>query len=330
MQRKTIHIFAQKYQLFFKIALVFTFGLLFYQCMYNESNWQSIFSDTETLIQNGKVTEIEGGIIKVYWALNGMKQDNPALIDFIKNNVLVKPDNLPLKLAKINPKHLGKMGAQYGQPYQVEDVLGLKTSKKDTKKGFFIEAGAAGGEAISNTLYFELKYGWTGLLVEPNPDELRELYSKHRKSYILPHCLSTKPEVEVVKFDVSKYVSGILVEGKQKPSRMEGDPNRPHMFYERTIEVQCFPLYSVLMALGNPHIDYFSLDIEGAELPVLKTLPWDKINMTLLDVEVNHAGVLFPGTREDIQNFLSSHNYPYTKSVKIDDIFYNKDHNRFL
>ena len=36
------------------------------------------------------------------------------------------------------------MGAQYGQPYQVEDVLGLKTSKKDTKKGFFIEAGAAG------------------------------------------------------------------------------------------------------------------------------------------------------------------------------------------
>ena len=97
-----------------------------------------------------------------------------------------------------------------------------------------------GGELISNTLYFELKYGWTGLLVEPNPDELRELYSKHRKSTILPHCLSTKPEVEVVNFDVSKYVSGILVEGKQKPSRMEGDPDRPQMFYERQIEVSHF------------------------------------------------------------------------------------------
>ena len=84
------------------------------------------------------------------------------------------------------------------------------------------------------------------------------------------------------------------------------------------------------MALGNPHIDYFSLDIEGAELPVLKTLPWDKINMTLLDVEVNHAGVIFPGTQNDIRNFLSSQNYPYTKTVEIDDIFYNKNHNRFL
>ena len=36
----------------------------------------------------------------------------------------------------------------------------------------------------------------------------------------------------------------------------------------KRIRVQCFPLYSVLMALGNPTIHYFSLDIEGAELMV--------------------------------------------------------------
>ena len=35
------------------------------------------------------------------------------------------------------------------------------------------------------------------------------------------------------------------------------------------------------MALGNPHVDYFSLDIEGAELAMLKTLPWDKIKAVL-------------------------------------------------
>ena len=79
------------------------------------------------------------------------------------------------------------------------------------------------------------------------------------------------------------------------------------------------------MALGNPHIDFFSLDIEGAELPVLKTLPWNKISMTLLTVEINHAGIVFPGTREDIQKFLSSHGYPFIDSVSVDDIFFNKD-----
>jgi hypothetical protein len=36
----------------------------------------------------------------------------------------------------------------------------------------------------------------------------------------------------------------------------------------RNIRVQCFPLYSVLKAIGNTDIDYFSLDIEGPELQV--------------------------------------------------------------
>ena len=54
-------------------------------------------------------------------------------------------------------------------------------------------------------------------------------------------------------------------------------PNSERVYHRRTIRVQCFPLYSVLMALGNPRVDYFSLDIEGAEFPVLKTVPWDKV-----------------------------------------------------
>ena len=50
-----------------------------------------------------------------------------------------------------------------------------------------------------------------------------------------------------------------------------------HMFYQfrktdgkikRKIKVQCFPLYSVLKAIGNPKVDYFSLDIEGSEFQV--------------------------------------------------------------
>ena len=32
--------------------------------------------------------------------------------------------------------------------------------------------------------------------------------------------------------------------------------------------MQCFPLTSIIFALGNPRIDYLSLDIEGAEFEV--------------------------------------------------------------
>ena len=45
------------------------------------------------------------------------------------------------------------------------------------------------------------------------------------------------------------------------------------------IQVLCFPFHSILSAIGNPSVDYFSLDIEGIELDVLKTIPWDKVDI---------------------------------------------------
>ena len=41
---------------------------------------------------------------------------------------------------------------------------------------------------------------------------------------------------------------------------------------ESSYELQCFPLYSLILALGNPTINYFSLDIEGSEFLVRMTV----------------------------------------------------------
>ena len=47
------------------------------------------------------------------------------------------------------------------------------------------------------------------------------------------------------------------------------------------IKATCFPLFEILKAVGNPIVDYFSLDIEGVELDVLKTTPWKDVNITV-------------------------------------------------
>ena len=46
----------------------------------------------------------------------------------------------------------------------------------EKRGGTFFETGAGNGLSGSNTLKLELKYGWTGLLAEANPDELRHLF----------------------------------------------------------------------------------------------------------------------------------------------------------
>ena len=40
-------------------------------------------------------------------------------------------------------------------------------------------------------------------------------------------------------------------------------------------------MLSLLLALDKPKVNYFSLDIEGAELQVLRSVPWH-----LVDIEV--------------------------------------------
>ena len=50
--------------------------------------------------------------------------------------------------------------------------------KKGKQNGFFVEAGAGDGEIISNSLYFELKYGVNTIIYNKNL-ELRKILKKH-------------------------------------------------------------------------------------------------------------------------------------------------------
>lgn len=63
--------------------------------------------------------------------------------------------------------------------------------------------------------------------------------------------------------------------------------NIPELFYGKTkpgdfnyqFEVQCFPLYTLLLAVNRTVVDYMSLDVEGAEWSILQTIPFDKLTI---------------------------------------------------
>ena len=70
-------------------------------------------------------------------------------------------------------------------------------------------------------------------------------------------------------------------------------------------------------------MDYFSLDIEGAEYQVLKTIPFQELNIKLFGIEVVHAGKIFNGTQGDISNLLVKNGYHFVADTKLDK-FYRK------
>ena len=75
-------------------------------------------------------------------------------------------------------------------------------------------------------------------------------------------------------------------------------------------ETVCFPLYSILLAMNRTQVDYLSLDVEGLELPILKTIPFDKLQIKVLSVEYNHQK-----DKEQVVEFMKSKGYVLHKTL---------------
>jgi len=242
----------------------------------------------------------------------------------IKEDYLISPPEKNLEYNFTRRLERIPINGEKNQPIHVFNQI----FKNRIRNGFFIEAGAYDGEISSNTLFFELKQNWTGLLVEPNPDVFQMLNVKHRKAWLFGHCLSTNTTPETVDFDASGLYGGIIYNG-QKPGydpSISGYRLRKNQPYQRrTIKMQCFPLYSVLKALGNPTVHYFSLDVEGSEFQILKTIPFQDVDIKVLDIEIDRAGTIFPGTYEDISKYLDTQGYEFHSQItKYDAVFVKK------
>ncbi|RXG53409.1 hypothetical protein Avbf_10361, partial [Armadillidium vulgare] len=103
------------------------------------------------------------------------------------------------------------------------------------KNGTFIEAGAFDGETFSNTLNLEKEFGWSGLLIEPNPLEYELLARKNRKAYLANCCLSLISRTS----EVFLRLWGARTDIVKDPS-----------YARKTVlsHVKCYPLYTLMVA----------------------------------------------------------------------------------
>ncbi|CAL4116001.1 unnamed protein product [Meganyctiphanes norvegica] len=232
-----------------------------------------------------------------------ISQDNQILIKQIKEEFLYSPSKLSYNL-----KDHTNFNPSMGQTNEIRKILGYQ------KNGFFVECGALDGETGSNTLVFEKKLGWSGLLIEGDPKNFQLLQKKNRKSWSINTCLSSKP-----------YPNTVLFEQKFNVGKISNlSPSNSRKGYAK---VHCLPLYSILRALGTTTVDYFSLSVQGLELQVLKTIPWDRVNIRTLSVEFTYGK---KGQFSIVNYMLHKGYYVYSEVIHPDEIvkdfiFYRKD-----
>jgi FkbM family methyltransferase len=197
--------------------------------------------------------------------------------------------------------------SQYGQDDWVLQTLGGR------RGGYFLDSGASDGVSLSNTLRLEREYGWTGLLVEPNPLYFADLV-KNRTSDCVRCCLWH--EDGEAEFLPAGMLGGLVqTMGEEGLARAFRDENLPAG--TPTVKVPTRSTFNLLRDSGAPPvIDYWSLDVEGAELEVLHSFPWDKYRVLTLTVEHNYRK-----DREEVRRFLAPLGLGHVESLGCDDCY---------
>jgi FkbM family methyltransferase len=170
----------------------------------------------------------------------------------------------------------------------------MKSSKKflDYDNGFFVELGANNGVHQSNTLYFKKYRNWSGVLVEPVPHNFLQckLNRSNRTHVYCNACTS---------FDYKeKFVEIIYSNLMSIPRGLESDICDPvahahegkkflHPVEENiSIGAMATPLNMLLKnSKASKLIDLLSLDVEGAEIEVLKGIDHNDFKFKFMCIE---------------------------------------------
>ena len=153
------------------------------------------------------------------------------------------------------------------------------------KNGFFVEVGANDPTAVnSQSWHLESQLQWTGILVEPNPtlaERCREL--RPGSSSFACACVDDESLREVTLFVP-------LRNGKEMDVHAGINKNIDDFDYRqhREIKVPGRTLNSLLEEIGVDKIDLLSIDVEGAELQVLKGFDLQKYRPELVLLEDKH------------------------------------------
>ena len=183
-----------------------------------------------------------------------------------------------------------------------------KIPPSEQVNGFFVELGALDGITFSNSIWFEKALGWRGILIEGHPDNSANLVRNSRSdgprsgavAFANSICsLTESNNAGTLTFTSSGAAVGAATEVASEAFL------RAHHGAEKlgTKPVDCVPLQLLLDTTGVLDIDLLSLDVEGAELLVLKTLDFSVSNIKVVLVELdNHDPVKDQSVRSLLLN----------------------------
>ena len=180
---------------------------------------------------------------------------------------------------------------------------------KDKENGFYVDVGCYHPIHRSNT-YLLHKKNWSGINIDTSQFSV-DLFNYMRPNDLNYNCAISNKN-EYIKLFYQKELSQLsTTEKKQAEIVFQGNIKEK--------EIQAFTLDEILNRdrYKNSKIDFLDIDVEGADLKVLKGLSFDKFKPELICVEIHEKEVEL----SEIYKFLVNKKYELIWSGIFSHIF---------
>jgi FkbM family methyltransferase len=143
----------------------------------------------------------------------------------------------------------------------------------DLPRGYFVEVGANDPTRDSQSFDLEQR-GWTGILIEPQPDLAEEL-RRSRSAKVFAEACSAR----------GNSGSAMTLNLAGGHSSFDANLNLREVKPHGAIEVRVRALNEILSEAGAPRVDFISIDVEGHELDVLDGFDLERWKPRLILIE---------------------------------------------
>jgi FkbM family methyltransferase len=221
----------------------------------------------------------------------------------------------PVPMTDANSRFDPAIAYEMATNSQIEQERWVFAMCNGRRGGRFAEIGAFDGVLHSNSYFLESAYGWQGVCVEPNPVLFARL--RENRSAICLERAVYRESGQILSFIPSQEI-GTLAEFADA-DRYAADRARAAATHGLIqVETISFAEIAAMGDFAETGFDYVSLDTEGSELDILRTIDLARHRIGLFTVEHNFV----EPRREEMRTLLAEAGYDRL-NVGFDDWYWH-------
>lgn len=211
----------------------------------------------------------------------------------------------------------------YYSQFKQDEIL-ENTIFKNYKYGIFVDIGAHDGETFNNTLYFEKNNKWNGYNIEPIPSVFEKLVINRPTCININCAISSSNGIEdfILNDGYTEMLSGLVKNYDERHINRLKNELQQNGGNSKVIKIKTKTFQSLCEEYNIKYINLLTIDVEGAEFDIIKSIDFDKVFIDVILFENNYEDV-----SEPIIKYLNSYNYRVL--LKSGDIYMLNIHSKF-